>query len=46
MITIKGDKKDGYVLVVKEGRYYSDTHIKYDELEELQRLLNKKLKVR
>lgn len=46
MITIKGNKKDGYVLIVKDGRYFSDTHVKHDELEELQRLLNKKLKVR
>lgn len=44
MITLKGTKKDGYVLTVKDKRYIDDIHVTYEELVELQKIITKKVR--
>lgn len=44
MITLKGSKTNGYILEVKDKRYQRDLQLLHEDLLELQKILNKKLK--
>lgn len=44
-ITVKlvGNKKDGYSLTLKNGKYTFSENFTHEELEEIKKLLNKKI---
>ncbi len=44
MVKLKGSKKDGYIIEVKDGRYIKDIQLHYEELLELYNKIKAKIK--
>jgi len=43
-VKLEGNKKDGYILSVENKDYYGDIALEYEELVEIKKVLDKKLK--